>query len=153
VCGSLIRREDVVRLHALTDCLIIGQHNGGRGALRAYLEEVDGSGFKRLLASDQSCGSQGELKISPVLLAGALAESLLKSDAIGHRSLAASASGPLGGSERAVDCLLHTDPAAVIALLRSGPSSRHERLALQALAADLAPCLPKRETVHVTPVC
>lgn len=143
VCGSRLKREDVIRLHNLASCLASQHEKSSRAALSAYIHSADIARFQSIFASDSNCRPSGGLRVSPILLNGAFAEALLTVDPPrkGFQStpLQALASSPQDGM---MACLMSSGSAEAMKLVRTPLYSRREQAAVSTMTAKLRTCLP-----------
>lgn len=143
VCGGTLRRDDVIRLHNLADCLVSRQRKASRAALLTYIRSGDMMPFQAIYASDNYCHSDEGLRVSPILLSGAFAEALLGHLLSSKQSLAIQlqmATAPK--ADRATACLMSSGRVEAMRLIKSPLYSRKEQAALGAVTARLRTCLP-----------
>ena len=147
VCGAQIRKDDEKRLHNLADCVVLWQRTGSRKMLSAYVATGDPAGFRTLVAGDHSCPSYGQVRVSPVLFAGALAEALLTS--ANTTNTPAGAGSAITPSSSIMGCVLQSGRAEAVSLIRTPLYSRKEQTAAAALVTRIAQCLPTDETIRL----
>jgi hypothetical protein len=104
---------------------------------------------------DECMGSAvGRLSFKSILIVGAMAEQLME-DRRPRIDLATALSSavpatPRNGMEDFGDCMVGRDPAAVVALLRSRPTSPDENAKMSALKPALGLCLPANQTFKLS---
>ncbi|WBO22268.1 hypothetical protein [Sphingomonas abietis] len=143
VCGSRLKRADVIRLHDLATCLASQHEKSSREALSAYIQSADLSRFQSIFASDNSCKSGGGLHVSPILLSGAFAEALLVAGsprASSHGTPLTPA--PLLPQDGMMSCFMASGSAEAMTLVKTPLYSRREQAAVANVTARLRTCLP-----------
>ncbi|MFL6727217.1 MAG: hypothetical protein ACJ8FS_11990 [Sphingomicrobium sp.] len=128
---------------------------------------VDDPAFRKELTSlaTSDCLAEGELVVPPLILRGAIFEALYKLDfgedfaaditkappfdyaAAYKRPLSDSASGTIALAMVA-DCAARSDPAAARLMLKSGPNSTDEDVAMSVMASKLGACIPKGQSLR-----
>jgi hypothetical protein len=145
VCGARISRTDMRRLHDLATCLVYWERRSSQAAVSAYLRHGDRDRLRAVIVSDHSCAKNQGMRVSGVLLAGALAEAM-----IANRRFEGDAAPPLPSRPTPVDCLYATSWPEAVALFRARPMTRGERDAAMPLLARLSQCLPAGETIQTS---
>jgi len=117
-----------------------------------FSDEQGGLARRSVGGEDGCLGYEGELRFSPTLLVGAMAEHFVltrhRNDDLGPVAAIADAGlAELGLEPRSVHedvalCIVRRDPAAARALLESRPASDREGEAVGRLVPSLGPCLP-----------
>jgi hypothetical protein len=145
---------EVQAIHNFGACIVGTTPEGAR---RVLALDYRTSEYKKSLHSlaeghdDSRCLLGGwRYKFAPTLLAGAMAEALLKSDMkddelpqrLGHDSAREpiEARGPL---EKMALCTVMQAPGAVLNLFKTEPASDRERAAMKPVDEALSDCLPK----------
>lgn len=137
VCGDGIRIVDLLYLHAYAACLTRHHRAEAASAVKAYTARRDREGLRGLVAQDRWCAPAGASRMSAILLAGALAETLP-----GWRGRLQEGFGDIAESPDLARCLIATDRRAALALLRNAPFSPGETRATGQLVAALPNCVP-----------
>jgi hypothetical protein len=150
VCGRrALGERELAALHQYSKCVAQQRPGQSRAVLAArYQAETYREALKKLAEWSGRCDPPGRLKVSSMLLAGAVAEALLapRSRESGLRALTAASAGPppieaSGEAEVMSLCAVRAAPSEVEALFRSPAGSEAEKAALRPLAPQLDACL------------
>ncbi len=151
VCGGRIKRQDIIDLQSLADCLVKWERTSSRTALARYMTKGDPSLFRWLFASDHSCQSYRSVRASPILLGGAFAKALLDAPAATDRSFdPAEGREPTETGDNAMDCLMRTGRADAYAFVTSLPYTKKEAANPSAVIVKLGHCLPDGEEIRIS---
>ena len=146
VCHRRLTAEGVIALHRVATCFAARRPRAVRALLAMEVESEDHRrAMRRLVAEPGRCRPDGRLGFNSLLLAGALAEALLRRtprrlDVL----LRADPRRPIRARDDAEYmslCVTGTDPARVVSLLATRPASAEEEGAVTAMAPRLGPCL------------
>jgi len=146
VCHRRLTAEGVIALHRVATCFAARRPRVVRALLALDVQsEAQRLAMQRLVAEPGRCRPERRLGFNSLLLAGALAEALLRRtprrlDVL----LRADPERPIRARDDAEYmslCVTGTDPARVVSLLATRPASVEEEGAVTAMAPRLSPCL------------
>ena len=157
VCGSPLSAEGLRVLEGVAQCMA---QYWPAAVRRLLLVDFRAAGAEQALrwfaATHPGCAPAGTLRVSGLLLAGGMAEALLRNQAGGRDLAARVARRPSEPPIRARDeseymslCAVRADPAEAAALFAARPASGEEMAIVRTIAARLAPCLAAGTTAHL----
>ena len=149
VCGMLSMGPKQLKvLHYVSRCLVQRRPPSARAVLADGYEPADRPALRKMAEWGMACGPGGQLHVSGMLFAGAMAEALLA--ALGHRGaldrLVAREPGrpPVTAHdepEMMSLCAVRASPGATAAFFATEGGSKEEEAAVQALLPQLTDCL------------
>ncbi len=157
VCGSPLSPEGLRVLEDVAQCMA---RHWPAAVRELLLVDFRAAGAEQALrwfaATHPGCAPAGTLRVSGLLLAGGMAEALLRNQAGGGDLAARVARRPAEPAIRARDeseymslCAVRADPGEAAALFAARPASGEEMAIVRAIAARLAPCLAAGTTAHL----
>ncbi len=131
-------------LHKFSRCVALRFPTRAASVLALDYRTPEYGAAMRKLATSQSSCVNGRLGFSRVLMAGGMAETLLKREGAGGLS-ARIASAPVIEARDDIEftslCVVRKAPDSVVALLATEPTSVEEKTALDAIAPMLPACI------------